>query len=731
MSEKLGDAVLDLRTDDSAFTAGINRAEVAATGLGRTLDATSGSSLALADRMTRSVPAIDGVTRASGAQRQGLLQLTQQLGDASTMYALGMRPQQIFASQVGQVAGAIQLLAGEGSKFARFLGGPWGIAIMVGVQVLGPLIGSLLAADEAMKKVELASDGLADAQGVLGRMFDLTTGKLKSQNEMLRLNAELMAINLRAQAAAERRNATSTLDNFRRGSVGLSMTEKAMGALGIPVGGSLGREDAVRQLVEDIRSGRVNNTDAARRAAGMDFSGLAVSREQFLKAIADGVSGPAKDKVADAIEKSLNDGALDPSLRTSGRSKKAKAGKSQAEIDAEFLSGITSLNRDELQARLALASDVGERLEIQKEILNAERDDKIRTIDANKNFSTDQKAAMRAYIDRLYGRDSTIGPNGEIVTEGRPGLLNQGLTRQFEAEQTKLANDMLQRQAETAQASAQVARSTRERAMLEAEALRLQQQIQDNLLEQQIATGQVADAEKARAELRSQQAAARRGLSDRYAGPLDQYADQLAANKEDSARRVEALMVEELDYVHRSIGDTISARLGVEDPFLRGLIDMFVEDVFIRPFAEALQKQKGGGGGGGLFSSLFSGLFGGGGGASPQASLAGDVAATIGSSQFAGLFAEGGTIPNGAWGIVGEAGPEPIRATGGGIEVLPNSALRGMGGGGPGVLKVEVIGARGNAEIEAMVRSGVAQGLAAYDSKVAARVADYNNRRTG
>ncbi|MFX6303914.1 hypothetical protein ABTF83_19580, partial [Acinetobacter baumannii] len=91
-------------------------------------------------------------------------------------------------------------------------------------------------------------------------------------------------------------------------------------------------------------------------------------------------------------------------------------------------------------------------------------------------------------------------------------------------------------------------------------------QIQTNLLEQQIATGQIKDAAKARAELSSQQAAARKGLSQRTAGPIDQYADQLTINEQESGRRVEALMVQELDYVHQSITESISARLGVEDP---------------------------------------------------------------------------------------------------------------------------------------------------------------------
>lgn len=809
MAELLGQAVLELKTDDAAFVAGVNKAEAAANGLGKTLDACSGSSVKLAADITEAAnagnrgaqawltagtaierlaaaqveadteirnakAALDGgtisleqykrqvletqsalaiyeeehrkaqtelrrtiaankeVTAATGAQRQGLIQLTQQLGDATTMYSLGMRPAQIFASQIGQTAGAVQLLAGEGSAFARFLGGPWGVALTGAVVVLGPLIGSLIQTQTEMQKVELASNGLGDAQGVLGQMFDLTTGKIKAQTEALRANAQEQALMLRVEASKREESSRAVLGSAERGEFS-KLSAIGMGlrfASNSEVEQVQNRINTLQGWVRQYRAGSLTGSEVLKLSESMSFDGLPTNRQQFQQAILDDFSAKGKRETADAIERSLWSGKLDPMfLQPGSKTRKNKSGKSQAEIDAEFLQAIDGLNRDELQARLALATDAGDRLEIQKQLLDNDREAKLAAIEADKNFSVAQKEAMKAYIDRLYGRPGKVGPDGQIIAEGRPGLLGQAASRAFEQEQTRLANDMLQRQAETAQAWGQVTRSATARAAFEAEALKLQQQIQTNLLEQQIATGQVADAEKARAELRSQQEAVRRGLADRTAGPLAQYADQLAANKEDSGRRVEALMVQELDYVHRSITDSISSRLGVEDPFLKGLIDMFIEDVFIRPMAESLRNASGGGGGG-IFSSLFGSLFGG--GASPQASLAGDVASTISDPQFAGLFAGGGLIPDGAWGIVGDAGPEPIRATAGGIEVLPNSSLRAMGGARamPGTLKVEISGARGNAEIEAMVRSGVAQGLAAYDQGVAGRVREQSDRRS-
>jgi hypothetical protein len=63
------------------------------------------------------------------------------------------------------------------------------------------------------------------------------------------------------------------------------------------------------------------------------------------------------------------------------------------------------------------------------------------------------------------------------------------------------------------------------------------------------------------------------------------------------------------------------------------------------------------------------------------------------ASLFAGFFADGGLIPNGSFGIVGEAGPEPVIGTPRGAQVLPHSSLADvMGGGQGGSLQVNING---------------------------------------
>lgn len=94
----------------------------------------------------------------SGMQRIGMQQLGFQLGDVATMYSLGAKPAQIFGSQIGQITQAVQLMSGGTSKFASFLGGPWGIALSVGLIALTPFVAKLFesgkALDEAIDKLK-------------------------------------------------------------------------------------------------------------------------------------------------------------------------------------------------------------------------------------------------------------------------------------------------------------------------------------------------------------------------------------------------------------------------------------------------------------------------------------------------------------------------------------------------------------------------------------------------
>lgn len=96
---------------------------------------------------------------------------------------------------------------------------------------------------------------------------------------------------------------------------------------------------------------------------------------------------------------------------------------------------------------------------------------------------------------------------------------------------------------------------------------------------------------------------------------------------------------------------------------------------------------------------------------------------------FAGFFANGGRIPAGQFGIVGERGPEAVRATGGGIEVLPNSSLRPLSqttnNGGSVTYNIDARGAE--AGVEQRIMRALKQVNSSIESRAVRAVATTNS----
>ncbi|MBB5987436.1 hypothetical protein [Sphingobium lignivorans] len=109
------------------------------------------------------------------------------------------------------------------------------------------------------------------------------------------------------------------------------------------------------------------------------------------------------------------------------------------------------------------------------------------------------------------------------------------------------------------------------------------------------------------------------------------------------------------------------------------------------------------------------------------------IAGTVGkflSKGFAGLFADGGLIPKGQWGIAGERGPEPVIGTARGTVVLPNSSLAGAISGGPNVtipISIDATGA--DAAALGRVESQLAELRRDLPNVIVRTVSDARSRR--
>lgn len=266
---------------------------------------------------------VQGTVGPSKAAQAGYINLGRQAQDVAVHLQSGTNLGTIMAQQGGQVADALAQMGGKFSGVASFLAGPWGAAIIVGTGLLVNMVQAFFANSDAADKnsdalagAKVGADGLAAAQSVLGNIFDLTSGRIKNQNELLILNARLTAINLRSEALAKRASAADTFGGAGSGSLNTLAVRF--------YGGSLftGREDprnrnayAARDLVSGVQSGKITRDAALQQTEKLDLQGLKVTKQELQQAILDSATADLNLKAADLIDKSLDDKSLAGGLR--------------------------------------------------------------------------------------------------------------------------------------------------------------------------------------------------------------------------------------------------------------------------------------------------------------------------------------------------------------------------------------------------------------------------------
>jgi len=135
------------------------------------------------------------LTETHRALRQASLQAGQQLQDVAISLYSGQQASVVFAQQLPQLAFALSGLEGSANKthnrigqFATFLSGPWGVAVGLGVGVLGTLVANLLDTDDAASKAEKTtydfSKALDFSRLSVGQLSD-AIGQLNQQTEKL------------------------------------------------------------------------------------------------------------------------------------------------------------------------------------------------------------------------------------------------------------------------------------------------------------------------------------------------------------------------------------------------------------------------------------------------------------------------------------------------------------------------------------------------------------------
>jgi hypothetical protein len=319
------------------------------------------------------------------------------------------------------------------------------------------------------------------------------------------------------------------------------------------------------------------------------------------------------------------------------------------------LAGLQDQAAD-LQARLADTAE--ERLQLERQALEISVTEQTRRILANKEYSEAEKATLLAAL-------------GKKVALERE-LLDRRKAEELARQQLEIAEAHWDSDRELLQKQAALAETREKRRAIEQKLLDGDYELRRQQLEA-IQKGQPGydAAQIALAGLPAQKALDQQSLDRDSESPIERYRRELIGYGDNLNDELEKVAVGALD----SIADRL-ANIAMNADNMMDAIKGIFKQIGVEVMRLVIQQQ--------LILPLLNLLGIGGGGSAPGgAGGGGGLFSSIGSA-FAGFFADGGLIPTGSFGIVGEEGPELIGATPGGIGVMPNSALRALGGGGGG-----------------------------------------------
>lgn len=254
-------------------------------------------------------PQLQQVGASAGAARQGMLQLGYQVGDMAAMFSLGANATQIFASQLGQVIGAVQLMSGGTSKFAAFLGGPWGIALSAGAIVMAPFIGKLWDTYGAANAATGALEGLIQKQRQQQAQAREGINAEKDLNALIRRRGELEA---EIQKRGVRNPATGQLQFVFRQQQELAEVNKRIGE-----GRSAMDASRVSALGLDSIMGKLGTTSTATGTAlSSGVGGGARSAATSFKPLRDELQGALAE--LESLKRGMRDNGLFSSMAERG-----------------------------------------------------------------------------------------------------------------------------------------------------------------------------------------------------------------------------------------------------------------------------------------------------------------------------------------------------------------------------------------------------------------------------
>jgi len=356
-------------------------------------------------------------TRSAGGS---FTMLGQQFNDFAVQVTSGGSAAIAFAQQLPQASYALSTMGGRLGAIGTFLTGPWGTALTIALVVLTPFVAKLW---ETEKAAELATEGtsqLGAAQSVMADLFGKASSRIAEQNELLLVNAQLKAINLRTEAVEKRKSSAKTLDRADEQTWG----NLAKGAFTLDgVGPLSGTPDAantaaaLRGIVRNYQSGKLKPADALKMTEGMNFDGVNVSKKEFQQALVDATEAKLNDRLAALIDTSLESGKIatgleKPNNKKPKRPPKPKSTDARDEFGRDAADKIASV-MDQFNESPPQLRQVNQQMRV--------LDDLIEDIGRRKPPGF-EKLIEDARTAKTVVRDALDRPYREFVTQQRESL---------------------------------------------------------------------------------------------------------------------------------------------------------------------------------------------------------------------------------------------------------------------------------------------------------------------
>jgi hypothetical protein len=283
------------------------------------------------------------------------------------------------------------MMGGVAGRIGAFLAGPWGALVIGAAMAISFFIEKLMAGEKAAAQLEIASSALSSGQSALGDMFDMTSGKIKSNTLETRLNTLAKIENLKATAAEQKASLTSLNSQIQRTGALNTVTDKlgliatgfyseGLGSAGGFFPGLTGgmneidknRSDLVK-FSTDVEKAMANAQKGVagadkeieklfRRIDKLDLRGTRFKKTELQQALLSGTSGAALEALIPKLEQSVNQGSVAAGLLKPEREKKPKVVSetdklraAQKAIIAEFEAG--NLTLAEFETKLVAVTD--------------------------------------------------------------------------------------------------------------------------------------------------------------------------------------------------------------------------------------------------------------------------------------------------------------------------------------------------------------------------------------